>query len=78
MAHNRFVPSHVSAKVGQIVVWTNDDSVAHTVSARSGAGFGSRPLSRHGTYTYRVSAPGLIRYVSATPAGMTGTIAVER
>jgi plastocyanin len=75
---NRFVPSRVSARVGQVVVWTNVDSVAHTVSARSGASFASTRLGPHGTYTYRVSVAGVIRYRDALDPGVGGTITVKR
>jgi plastocyanin len=75
---DRLVPANVSVKVGQIVVWTNQDSASHRIRTRSGATFTSPRLRAHGTYTYRVGSPGLIRYSADKQHRITGSIHVQR
>jgi plastocyanin len=78
MKDGRFVPARVRAKVGQVVVWVNQDDVAHTVTARSGPRFTSGRIKPKSTFTYRVGAPGTIAYVSRGRDAMRGAITVVR
>jgi parallel beta-helix repeat protein len=41
----RFEPRHVSVKLGQTVVWVNDDNVIHTITSGSGTQPSHTPLS---------------------------------
>jgi plastocyanin len=73
----QFSPPSVQVKVGQTIKWTNDDSVAHNVTAKSGASFASSNFSQGGTYTFKVTKPGTISYVCTIHPGMAGTIVVQ-
>jgi plastocyanin len=76
MKNIQFAPKQVSAKVGQTVTWTNDDSVAHNVTAVAGASFRSTNFGNGGTYRYRLAAPGKISYVCTLHPGMDATLTV--
>jgi plastocyanin len=78
MKNIQFAPKQVTAKVGQTVTWTNDDSVAHNVTAVGGASFKSANFGRGGTYKYRPTAPGKISYVCTLHPGMDATLTVTR
>jgi plastocyanin len=73
----RFHPAHVSVKVGQRVTWTNDDTVDHNVTAKSGAKFMSQAFGGGGKYTYTPRSPGTITYVCTLHPGMNGTLVVK-
>jgi len=75
MGPNQFLPTNIIINAGDTVVWTNSDSMAHTVTAsdnsydsgilQPGARF-SRVFTQPGTYTYRC----------ILHPGMSGTITV--
>lgn len=73
----KFEPQNVSAKVGQTIRWTNDDSVAHNVKAQSGADFSSDALSKGKTFEAKLEKMGTINYVCTIHPGQKGTITVE-
>lgn len=76
MQNIQFNPKSVTAKVGQTVRWTNDDSVAHDVKATSGASFKSSLFGKGGSYETKLTKPGTIAYVCTIHPGMDGTITV--
>ena len=71
-----FVPDNITARVGQTVRWTNDDDVQHTVTAKSGATFASKPLSKGDTYKAKLTRPGTIHYVCTIHPNQRGLITV--
>jgi plastocyanin len=71
-----FVPEKISARVGQTVVWTNEDDVAHTVKAKSGADFESKAISKDETYKAKLTKAGTIAYVCTIHPSQRGTITV--
>lgn len=73
-----FNPKAATAKVGQKVVWTNDDSVQHDVVAQSGATFKSKLFGTGGTYTFTPTKAGTISYVCTIHPGMDGTLVVTK
>lgn len=73
-----FVPEKISARVGQTVVWTNEDDVAHTVKAKSGADFESKAISKGKTYKAKLTKAGTIDYVCTIHPSQTGTITVTQ
>jgi plastocyanin len=77
MKNIQFAPRDVTVKVGDTVKWTNQDSVAHNVTATGGASFKSSNFGKGGTYTYRAAAPGKISYVCTIHPGMDGTLTVR-
>src|SRR6266536_1862586 len=52
MKNIQFVPQSITAKVGQKIVWTNNDSVAHTVTAKNGGQPKSDVIDPGQTYTF--------------------------
>jgi plastocyanin len=76
MKNIQFAPKQGIAKVGQTVTWTNNDSVAHNVTAVGGASFRSTNFGKGGTYQYRPKAPGKISYVCTLHPGMDATLTV--
>ncbi|MGH8972140.1 MAG: plastocyanin/azurin family copper-binding protein [Acidimicrobiia bacterium] len=89
LERSRFEPARVSVPAGETVVWTNNDSVGHTVTADDGS-FDSHPscgsiggtcMTRGQTFQTTFSKPGTFPYhcrVHGGPGGrgMAGTIAV--
>jgi plastocyanin len=78
MKNIQFAPTSVTAKVGQTIKWTNDDSVDHNVTAKSGATFKSSNFGQGGTYSFKAAKAGTITYVCTIHPGMQGTIIVTK
>jgi plastocyanin len=76
MKQIKFVPDHITAKVGQTIKWTNNDPFAHTVTAKSGAAFDSGPVNAGATYTFKPTKAGTIDYVCTIHPNQSGTITV--
>ena len=74
----KFVPEEISAKVGQKIVWTNNEDIAHNVTATDGADFASDTLRKDDTFEYTTQDAGTIDYVCTIHTGMIGTITVTK
>lgn len=74
----KFVPEDITVKVGQKIVWTNDDAVVHNVTATDGATFESDSLSQGDTFDYTPTKAGKIAYVCTIHQGQNGTITVTK
>ena len=72
----QFTPKVATAKVGQEVVWTNDDHVQHDVRALEGADFQSDTFGKDGTYSFTPKEAGTIEYDCSLHPGMVGTLKV--
>lgn len=74
-----FTPTTVDAKVGQRVVWTNEDSSPHNVTYVSGPRFrSSRPVMRPGAkFSLRLRQSGTIHYFCTLHPWMKATIVVS-
>ena len=74
-----FSPTAVDAKVGERVMWTNEDSSPHNVMYVSGPRFkSSRPSMRPGTrFSIRLTEPGTIHYFCSIHPWMKATIVVS-
>lgn len=72
-----FSPKQISVKVGTTVTWTNEDSVAHTVTSDDGF-FESGTLNTGDTYSYVFSTPGTYSYYCRPHPSMTATIVVTQ
>jgi plastocyanin len=77
MKNIEYVPKSVTAKVGQTVHWTNGDSVAHTVTSKSGASFDSGTMDPGAEFDFKVTKAGTINYVCQIHPNQTGTIVVQ-
>ena len=73
-----FHPQNVAVHEGQAVRWTNDDDVAHTVTAQSGATFDSGTLKPgiKAFYETTMRNAGTVSYVCKFHPKMTGTITI--
>jgi len=78
MQNIAFDPKDVTAKVGQTIKWTNEDSVDHDVKATSGEDFKSDLFGKGGTFEYKLDKAGTIKYVCTVHPGMEGTITVTK
>jgi plastocyanin len=74
----KFVPEKITAKVGQKIVWTNDDSPPHNVTATDGADFASDTLNTGQTFEYTPTKAGTIKYVCTIHSGQNGEITVTK
>jgi plastocyanin len=77
MANIAFDPKSTTVKVGQKVTWTNDDSVDHNVTAKSGADFKSKDFGKGGTFSFTPTKAGTIQYVCTIHPGMDATLTVQ-
>jgi plastocyanin len=71
-----FDAKETTVKVGQEVVWTNEDTVQHNVVADTGATFKSSVFGKGGTYSYTPTKSGTITYECTLHPGMVGTLKV--
>lgn len=72
-----FAPSNVTVKKGSMVKWTNNDSVAHTVTeSDTKNGPDSGTLNKGDTYSFTYSAVGTYSYKCDFHPNMTGTVTV--
>jgi plastocyanin len=74
-----FSPASLSVKKGSSVTWTNDDSVAHTVTADTGTdhGLNSGNINPGETYVFTFSDKGTFAYHCELHPSMTGTVTVR-
>ena len=73
-----FNPSDITVSVGTMVTWTNNDTVAHTVTSLSGApvAFDSSTVTPGGTYSYTFTTPGTYPYYCKIHPFMLGNVTV--
>jgi len=62
--------------IGTIVIWYNNDSVAHTVTARDNS-FDSGNLSPGDAFQYVFEQPGELKYFCTIHPSMVGKITIE-
>jgi plastocyanin len=73
----QFDPKTVTVKVGQTIQWTNDDGIAHNVTAKEGADFKSDNLNKGDTFDFKADKAGTIKYVCTIHPGQNGEITVQ-
>jgi len=73
-----FSPSAIKVVIGinSTVVWINDDSVPHTVTADDGS-FSSGNLNPGDSYSFTFTSPGTYTYHCSYHSWMKGTVIVE-
>jgi plastocyanin len=72
----RFSPEHLVVKPGESVVWINRDLFPHTATATAGA-FDSKEIQPGGSWTYKASKNGELKYVCTLHPTMTGVVEVR-
>jgi plastocyanin len=71
-----FDPATIEIAAGTTVTWTNNDTVAHTVS-QSGGGFESGKLDPGMTFSFTFDTPGTYEYFCQFHPNMKATIVVS-
>jgi plastocyanin len=71
-----FQPATIRVKVGTTVTWTQQDSIPHTVTSRTGL-FDSGSLSLGETFEYTFDELGTYEYYCTIHPSMTGRVIVE-
>jgi len=70
-----FGPPTLEIDPGDTVIWTNDGTTTHDVSADDGT-FQSGPMSPNQTFTYTFPTEGTFVYRSTTDSNLTGSVTV--
>jgi len=71
-----FIPDTQNIPAGALVLWYNDDSVDHTVTARDNS-FDSGRISPNETFEYIFEQPGEVEYYCKIHLSMVGKITIE-
>ncbi|MFC1956145.1 cupredoxin domain-containing protein [Chloroflexota bacterium] len=71
-----FIPDTQNIPAGALVLWYNDDSVDHTVTARDNS-FDSGRISPNETFEYTFEHPGEVEYYCKIHPSMVGKITIE-
>ncbi len=77
--HNfAFQPGDIAVSLGTTVTWTNDDTVAHTVTSLSGApvAFNSGTVNPGGSFSHTFTTPGSYPYYCQIHPFMMGNVTV--
>lgn len=72
-----FSPASLTVKTGEAVVWTNEDSAAHTIVSDTGNEINSLSLSTGQSYSHTFSTAGTYAYHCSIHPSMKATITVE-
>jgi plastocyanin len=72
-----FKPAEVTVSTGDTVTWTNNDSVAHDVTADSFSSGDSGGMAPGDTFKHTFDKAGMFDYVCTVHPGMEGTVVVE-
>ncbi len=75
IANFAFDPTELTVNAGTTVIWTNDDSAPHTVTATDNS-FGSDTLQKGDTFSHQFSTAGTFDYFCAIHPTMKGTVTV--
>jgi plastocyanin len=76
MGGNAFSPATITAKVGDVIAWTNGDSVPHTATLRDDPACTTENLGNGETGALTFSAAGTYEYFCKVHPDMAGTIEV--
>jgi len=71
-----FGPTSITSTAGATITWTNNDNVAHTVTADD-ASFDSGSISPGGKYTRTFATAGTYAYHCTFHASMSGTVVIK-
>jgi plastocyanin len=71
-----YAPGTITVKKGTTVTWTNEDSVAHTVTGENG-GPDSELLDQGQSYSFTFNEAGTFEYFCKPHPNMVGSVIVE-
>ena len=77
MANIAFNPSSITAKVGDVIAWTNNDSAPHTATVRSDPTCTTPSLDNGATGAIVFNVAGSYEFFCKIHSNMTGTIEVS-
>jgi amicyanin len=72
-----FSPANIVVDVGTTVTWTNEDSVAHTVTSNGGGELASPLLGKNKTFSRTFDKPGTYAYHCTPHSNMKGLVTVR-
>ena len=73
-----YQPAQLQVKVGTVVTWKNNDTVAHTVTSDTAGLFDSGALNAGATFQFTFSQAGTFTYHSTSDSGWAGTVTVTQ
>lgn len=73
----KFEPAAASAKVGDVVEWTNTGSLVHNVNFDAYSALSSGSMSQGDTWQVKFTQAGTYKYTCTFHSGMDGTITVS-
>ena len=76
MAGTAFTPSTIQAKVGDVIAWTNNDSVGHTATVDDDPACTTETLAQGASGALTFSAAGSYAFHCKIHSSMTGTIEI--
>jgi plastocyanin len=74
ISNSTFQPATITVNAGDTIVWTNRDSLPHSIKGQS---FSSSPLPPNGTYQLTLAKPGTFDYNCSLHPNMKGQIIVQ-
>jgi plastocyanin len=77
MANISFAPADITAKVGDVIGWTNKDTVQHTATLKSDPSCTTATISNGQTGALVFNAAGAYEYFCKIHPSMTGKITVS-
>ncbi len=77
VAYFAFSPAGVSVAHGDTVVWTNNDTITHTVTSNTGAELNSGGIAPGMTYRHVFATAGVFDYHCAIHSTMHGAVTVQ-
>ena len=72
----KFVPAEVNIKMGETIVWTNEDTAPHTVESSDGT-LKSDELAKGDTYKFTFTKAGKYDYKCGIHPSMHGSVTVQ-
>ena len=72
----QFVPQTVEARVGDTIVWKNNDPFPHTATAGNRS-FDSKNIAENRSWTFKVRRKGAFPYVCTLHPTMMGSLVVK-
>ena len=69
-------PNVLKPKVGEAVIWTNNDTVPESVTSDTPGLFDSGPINPGGKFTFTFTQAGTYKYHSTTNPNMHGAVVV--
>lgn len=73
----KFFPQAIAISQGGIITWTNNDSVAHTITSDSGTELASPLIASGSSYSHKFDTKGIFDYHCSIHPYMKGEVSVN-